>query len=381
MSELQAIDNEIALSPMSNLKKYLRLQIEKKHKNILIKIYYLILFFIDIILRSIGQVFLCDNALSGLLILIGVGCSSIHLIICGIIGAIFANIGAYYFGSADMNDIASGMCGYDGVLTGCSCYVFLNHTDNAGAFIFILLFLSIITGFIHVSCTNFMKFYNLPALTMAFNLTILMFLVSLSQEKIELIKLSDSSNVEIESDYADMSFFYLLDATCRGVGQFIFADTTYGGIIIIIGIALESITGASCAILGSFLACITSYYILQVPDLDNVRNGLHGYCSAGVCASISGGIFFKFTKEGIILGIFGSIFAVLVLTTIQGILTPYSLPVCTVPFIVTTWIIFLSKSKLMVPHDNKILVDAIQEYDILQKNENIEIELIKVSNS
>jgi urea transporter len=262
----------VILSPSRpNLKNHLRLQIQIKHDNIIVNIYNLILFSIDIILRSIGQVFLCDNPLSGLLIAIGVGCSSIELIICGIVGVIFANIGAYYFGSADINDISSGMCGYDGALTGCGCYVFLNHSDNIRAFIFILIFLSTITGFIHVSCTNFMNFYNLPALTMAFNVTTLMFLISLSQDKTDLLSFNDSSNTNIDDNYADMSILFLLDATCRGVGQFIFADTTYGGIIIILGIALESKTGASCAVLGSFLACITSYYILQVPDLDSVR--------------------------------------------------------------------------------------------------------------
>ena len=55
--------------------------------------------------------------------------------------------------------------------------------------------------------------------------------------------------------------------------------------------------GALAAWLGSAVAVLTSYYLIQVPQelLMDVRNGLFSYNSAGTCAAIAGGVFYKVT--------------------------------------------------------------------------------------
>jgi urea transporter len=147
-----------------------------------------------------------------------------------------------------------------------------------------------------------------------------------------------------------MSIEFFIDASIRGVGQFMFVDTTIGSASVIFGIAMASRIGALAAWTGSSIACLTAYYLLQVSDLISVRNGLYGYNSSGCVASLSGHVFFysniaNFTSGGLV----GGSFTVLILTTFQSILgTLFNLPVLTFPFITTTWLIMMTRSSLFV---------------------------------
>jgi urea transporter len=72
-----------------------------------------VLLAIDIILRGISQVFLCDHPLCGILISIGLILTSYELFLYAVWGTIFSTVGAYLIGTASMDDIRSGLCGYE----------------------------------------------------------------------------------------------------------------------------------------------------------------------------------------------------------------------------------------------------------------------------
>jgi len=180
------------------------------------------------------------------------------------------------------------------------------------------------------------------------------FLLSVSTNHATITSLSSSSTKTYSDDYTVMSINYFVDASIRGVGQFMFVDTTVGGALVIIGIAIASRIGASFAAwTGSSVACITAYYLLQVPELANVRNGLYGYNSSGCVASLSGSVFFYSNFSNYLCGsLVGGSLAVLILTAFQSILgTLWGLPVLTFPFITTTWIIMMTRSSLFIKLD------------------------------
>ena len=80
--------------------------------------------------RGIGQVMFQNNALSGLLILIGIFLNSWQMGILAICGNIISTLTAYFSGYKH-DDIKNGLYGFNGTLVGIAVGVFLqfNHAD------------------------------------------------------------------------------------------------------------------------------------------------------------------------------------------------------------------------------------------------------------
>ena len=194
--------------------------------------------------------------------------------------------------------------------------------------------------------------FSLPALTLAFNVVIISFLASINTNNITIMETKASSNDSIDTS---ITFWFMVDAMFRGVGQFIFADTTVGGLVIVAGIAIASRPAAMAAFFGSFIACISALYILEVPKslVSDVRKGLYGYNSAGVYAAIAGNVFFVHNRASIFYGAVGTLLSMLVLVGSKSFLgtSELNLPVMTVPFCITTWLMMYLRAPALIPMD------------------------------
>jgi len=314
-----------------------------------------LLFWLDVTLRGVSQVYLCDHPVGGLLILLGLVCTSGVLAGYALLGTLFSTLGAHLVCRPPLDSITSGLCGYDGALVGCACWAFLDSqalpTQTAGT----AVVLSFVSGIVHVALTNLLKQSNLPAFTFAFNLTTIAFLLSLKTGNAYTMPLAPppAHPMSYPADYTDFSAAFLWEASVRGVGQFMFADTTEGGVLVILGICLSSRMGALAAWGGAAVAAITAVHLLAVSAASrvDVRNGLYGYNSAGTCASLAGGIFFDPTPSGAVMGVVGAAVTVLLVTMFKAILgAGFGLPVLTFPFIVSTWLMLLTRSRLLVPY-------------------------------
>ena len=331
---------------MPNWKAYL----QRNHRR---SVFHYLLFVSDVVLRGVAQVYLCDNPVTGVLVLCGLICTSWILAAYAVLGTFFATLGALLICRPHFGTITSGMCGYDGALVGCACLVLLDQSLEART-VGVAIVLSFVSGVVHVALTNLMSTIRLPTFTFAFNVTTIAFLLSVKTNNAGIIPLASSAAPDAHpADYTDFSASFLWDASVRGVGQFMFADTTAGGILIILGVMIASRMGALAAWGGAAVAAITAVFLLAVPTAGrvDVRNGLFGYNSAGTCASLAGGVIFDPTVSGSIFGVFGAAFAVLLQTMFKALLgNLFGLPVLTFPFITSTWIMLLTKSKLLVPY-------------------------------
>ena len=74
--------------------------------------------------RGIGQVMFQNNALSGLLMFIGILCSSWTLALLALAGNAVSSLTAYFFRYSP-NDIRNGLYGFNGTLVGIAIGVFL----------------------------------------------------------------------------------------------------------------------------------------------------------------------------------------------------------------------------------------------------------------
>lgn len=136
---------------------------------------YFALFLCDIVLRGVAQVFLCDHPVTGVLVCIGLFLTSPILMLYGLWGSFCGAAGAYLIGKAPVDDIRSGLCGYDGSLVACAVWAFLDAPQRVlCATAAILAFCS---GYFHVSLGNMLKRFSLPAFTVAFNVVMISFLL------------------------------------------------------------------------------------------------------------------------------------------------------------------------------------------------------------
>ena len=83
---------------------------------------FLCLYYANIILRGVGQVYICNNPVTGLLVCVGLYLSSPTLMLYGLLGAIFANLGAYLICPPSNDEIESGLFGYVIYFTLCILY-------------------------------------------------------------------------------------------------------------------------------------------------------------------------------------------------------------------------------------------------------------------
>jgi len=97
-----ALDEIFYSGSMPRWKKYL---IDNKSTNFVVYL----LFLVDIILRGISQVYLCDNPVSGIFICIALGITSMSLLGYALLGTLFATLGAFIVATPPIADITSGL--------------------------------------------------------------------------------------------------------------------------------------------------------------------------------------------------------------------------------------------------------------------------------
>jgi urea transporter len=244
---------------------------------------------LDLLLRGVSQVYICDHPLCGLLIALAVGLTSGELLLHCLLGVLASTVSGFLLCRLPLLKIKSGLLGFDGALVGCTGW-----QDHGRRVVAVLL--AALSGIMHMTCANVLALAKLPPFTTAFNLVCLVMLATCAAQNINAVALrstSDPPAADPAENYTDMSPHFLLDATLRGVGQFIFADSTLGSALVVLADFPQGRHAALCLLLGSLTACLTARYLLQVPPavIVAIRQGLYGYNSAGVCVVLGGGRF------------------------------------------------------------------------------------------
>ena len=302
-----------------------------------------VVFLIDVILRGIAQVFLCNHPIAGIFICIGMAWSSTEMMAYSILGTALCTWTSYAVANAPMSNVRAGLCGYDGALVGCACWFLLETTSNK---LFITAVISIIMGIV----ASFVNTSSKSIMPVAYSLTVLSLVLWNNQIRaIDFIK--TSAPKPVSDNFTQMSIQFVVDASLRGVGQFMFCDTTVGSAFVVAGIAICNRQGAFAAVLGSVVGWLMSLYVLKVSNVVAIRSGLYGYNPAGTCCFIAGAVFFKGISPQIVgLGIIGACLCCLYSVGMIGALSP--LPVLTFPFITSTWFILVTRTSFLVNPEN-----------------------------
>lgn len=264
--------------------------------------------------RGIGQVMFQNNALSGVLMLVGILLNSWQMALLAVAGNIVGTLTAYFSGYSS-EDIDNGLYGFNGTLVGIAIGVFMPVTFFS---ICLLVFASSLSSWI---LRLFSLRCPLPGFTAPFILSIWILLLVCETCFPSLLLVSENGVSEQR--------FIFFQSICLSVGQVMFqGGTVLSGLFFLLAILVNSRINACYALLGAVLS-IPAAMLLGV-ECSQLNAGLMGY--NGVLCAIALGD--KTWKSGLYAGI-----SVWLSVGIQLLGMNIGITTLTAPFVLSVWII------------------------------------------
>lgn len=268
---------------------------------------------LNVVGRGIGQVMFQDNALSGLLMLIGVGMGHGPLALWALGGNLVGTLTAY-LGGCNRADIRHGLYGFNGTLVGIAAGIWMPFTPLAVLLMALAAALS--TGI----AAAFNRQHQLPALTAPFILATWMLLGVCTLALPHCLQPAASAASAGQGVNA-------LQALLTGIGQVMFQGHVGSGLCLLAGILLHSRLGAGYALLGALLPLPLAMG-LEV-DASFVNLGLMGY-NGVLCAMALGGR----SLRSLALACGAAMLSVM----LQLLGMKCGIPTLTAPFVLSVWI-------------------------------------------
>lgn len=264
--------------------------------------------------RGIGQVMFQNNALSGLLMLIGIFLNSWEMGILALGGNIISTLTAYFSGYG-RDDIKNGLYGFNGTLVGIAVGVFMELSIGS-------LLLMAVDSCISTWIVRLFSFQrSLPEFTAPFILSVWGLLGLCAWIMPDILLVSD----KVTDTTQGINYFQVLSL---GIGQVMFQGNIWTGLFFLIGILVNSRTAAFYTILGALLPLPLA--ILLGIDAETLNMGLMGY--NGVLCAIALG---DKSWEGLVW----ASCSVLLSVILQIIGMNLGITTLTAPFVVSVWVI------------------------------------------
>jgi urea transporter len=305
---------------------------------------------VDALLRGIGQVMFQNNPLTGLLFLAGIFVNSAKFGGSALLGLTAGTLAAYVLG-ADRAVIRAGLFGFNGVLVGIALAFFLRFDLLLVVYIVVG---AVVSTVVMMALVNLLSGWDLPALTAPFVLVTWLLLAAVYQfahvrpgELIVPVPLDPQATVQTDlrdlptgGPGAGLTAANLAQALFRGVGEVMFQDNLWTGLIFVIAILVNSRISAAFAVLGSAVGLVIALAVGA--DGVSVYHGLYGF-NAVLTAIALGGLFFVLTRGSAVYALVAAVFSTLAFASFAVLLSPVGLPALTAPFVLVTWLFLLPK--------------------------------------
>jgi urea transporter len=326
-------------------------------------------------LRGIGQVVFQNNPVSGAVILAGIFYNSwIYGLVC-LLGTIISTATALLF-KADKGMIKDGLFGFNGALIAIALVAYTSHNFTTGELpnLYLWLYIVLCAAFTTVIVPAFGALFGphkVPGLTMPFVLATWFFLGALLG--FTTIDVSDALKPTSPSDFTgprpDYTGITWFHGITMGIAEIFFQDNWVTGVVILVGIAINTRIGAAMALMGSTLA-VASAMFYGAHD-EAIRDGLFGY-NAALTAMALGGMFLALNWQGFIYTVIGILVTTRVWASLGIFLEPSGMPVLTSAFVFVTWLMLLAKNGFsglvpVAPADATTPEDNLRRYPESQR--------------
>ena len=275
--------------------------------------------FINTLLKGVGQIMLQENALTGLFFLVGIFYDLKVMGIAAILAVMTGTLTARVF-RFDTEEIGKGLDAFSAALVGVALTFYFQPV--------FVVWLAIIVG--SVAATLIQHWFiirKIPVFTLPFVLVtwVIMYLFY----RVYPVDPSSISTAKIVHTPYDFT------AAIRGFGEVIFQGTAFAGIIVFLGVFINSPISALYGLAGSIMGAALSANFSEPPEV--IGLGLFSY-NAVLCAIVFAG---DKPKDG-----FWALIAVTLSVFINVAMTRYNLVVLTFPFVAATCITLAIKKYL-----------------------------------
>ncbi len=293
-----------------------------------------------VVLRGVGQVFFCCNAVTGAIFLLALFIGGVTAGAAATVGVISSTVAAYLLGFSE-DDIDAGLYGFNGTLVGPCLFLFLEHSPQLWLYVVLA---SILSSVVLAAFMRILQPYNVPASTSPFVLTCWMFLLavyafdSFSRGPVLPPPAIPSAVTGAGMLPGDMWF----TALTKGVAEVMFADSIIVGILFLIGIAIVSLRGALMAMGGTIVGVVVP--LLLGANQGMIEMGLYSFNPVLTMMAV-GWVFLKPTGRSAILAVLAGILTVVCQAGLANFLTPIGLPTLTFPFVLVMWMFLFAAGK------------------------------------
>jgi urea transporter len=305
-----------------------------------------ILRFVDVNLRGAGQVMFQDNPLSGLLFIVAICWGSYaggvpEVAIGGLVALVASTFVAYWL-RVEKADLHAGLFGFNGYLVGLALPTFLAPSPLLWVYV---AFGGAVSVVVMLAIANVFRTWGVAALTAPFVLTaLLMLLAARALAGFETSALPLSGLVAAIDPAAanPLRFGDFVQGVLQSISQVFLKGNGLSAILLLIGLAINSVAAAVFAVAGAVVAVVTAHLLGAESEL--ITGGLLGF-SPVLTAIALGCVFHQPGARVVAYALAGTVFTVLAQAAMNLALTPFGLPALTGPFVIATWLFLLPRLK------------------------------------
>ena len=294
---------------------------------------------VRIILKNIAQVLLLDNAWTGLFILLGLFVGNWKVGIMALAASVIALLLAKRT-NYSQEEINTGLAGFNPVLTAIALTLFLVPEWYS---ILIALIAIVITMPIGSAFREFFKPFGVPMLTMPYVFVSWIILLMSFQFKFVNADVNILPDTVQEIQFSGHSIHFI-NAFLSGFSEIFLLKSIMAGLLILIGIFIASRKAGLFAIVANLIG-FTAVLVLGA-NHDQINDGLFGYNV--ILTVLALGVAFRTRIQRYVSIVLGILLTVVLHAGMTTLLTPFGLPVFTLPFIIATWIMLFAGNQMKV---------------------------------
>lgn len=293
-------------------------------------------------LRGIGQIFLMNNPVTGIILVVGVAIVSPWAALLFLLGAITGTLTAFIvrLPTAIWRD---GLYGFNGALIGLLGGVFLVDEWSLRVAAFTLLAAGLSTPVMHATVVVFTEKLGVPALSLTFGLLgVLMLLLApaVAYGRADMAMMVPVDRLSVEPDPTlraaesggsiDLAAG-LVNAVLRSLSEVFLLDSAVLGALVIVALAACSRAAAGLAVIGALTGSLVG--LAMGADGYEVYLGLWGYNGAVVAVAL-GGIVLDATWRSVVVAVIGAGASALLYGGLSELLGPYGVIPLSLPLVV-----------------------------------------------
>ena len=284
-----------------------------------------------------------DNPLTGLLFLLAVCWASYaghvpQIAIGGIVAVVTATLVAMWLRVEPAN-LRAGLYGYNAYLVGLALPTFL----ATGPLLWIYIVLgAAVSVVVMLGTASVIKPWGISALTAPFVLvTWLLLLATYAFSGIEGAMAYGAVVTRIDPAYANpLRPAEFLQGVLFSVSQVFLKGDWLSALLLIAGLAVNSVAAAAFALAGALVAVFTAHMLGAESDL--ITGGLLGF-SPVLTAITVGTVFYKPGLRVALYALVATVFTAVAQGALNVALTPFAIPALTAPFVLVSWLFLLPR--------------------------------------